>query len=187
MEIITDIERWRRWRVEDRLRIIAKIEQPGACFADIARCHEVSRGLLRNWRNRVRRGTLRQTPAPSFLPVRVVNDASTPGRPPPVPAAAEGKIEITLPDGSKPRPRGVGGIPWRGTRVSWPQAACCKRSASFQFQWSSCSSRDAGWSLILRSTSASQARINVIRLGSLDQRIHGHCPLSAGIRTGEQP
>ena len=103
MEIITGIERRRRWRVEDKLRIVAETEQPGACFADVARRHEISRGLLWNWRNRVRRGTLRQASAPSFLPIRVVNEASTPDRPPPVPAAAEGKIEITLPDGSHVR------------------------------------------------------------------------------------
>ena len=103
MEIITGIERRRLWRVEDKLRIVAETEQPGACFADVARRYEISRGLLWNWRNRVRRGSLRQTTAASFLPIRVVNDTSTPDRPLPVPTVAEGKIEITLPDGSHVR------------------------------------------------------------------------------------
>ncbi len=37
MEIITGVERQRRWRREDKLRIVAELEQPGACFADVAR------------------------------------------------------------------------------------------------------------------------------------------------------
>jgi transposase len=58
MEIITGIERRRRWRVEDKLRIVAETERPGACFAEVTRRNEVSRGLLWNWRSQVRRGKL---------------------------------------------------------------------------------------------------------------------------------
>ncbi|MDR3536273.1 MAG: transposase, partial [Acetobacteraceae bacterium] len=58
MEIITGVERRRRWRVADKLRIVAELEQPGACFADVARRHKVSRGLLWNWRRQVQSGTL---------------------------------------------------------------------------------------------------------------------------------
>jgi len=46
MEIITGVERRRRWRCEEKLRIVAEVERPGASFADVARRHEVSRGLL---------------------------------------------------------------------------------------------------------------------------------------------
>ena len=53
MEILTGVERRRRWRVEEKLRIIAELEQPGASFAAVARRHEVSRGLLWNWRRQV--------------------------------------------------------------------------------------------------------------------------------------
>jgi transposase-like protein len=59
MEIITGVERHRRWRLEEKLRIIAKVEQPGACFAEVARPHDVSRGLLWNWRRQVRCGVWR--------------------------------------------------------------------------------------------------------------------------------
>jgi transposase len=44
MEIITGVERRRRWRVEDKLRIVAEAERPGARFVAVARRHEVSRG-----------------------------------------------------------------------------------------------------------------------------------------------
>ena len=108
MEIITGIERRRRWRVEDKLRIVAESEQPGACFAEIARRYEVSRGLLWNWRSQARRGKLNGASVSSFLPVQVVNAAvppdpalSLPPGPPRATAAATGRIEITLPDGSR--------------------------------------------------------------------------------------
>src|SRR3954453_1790763 len=46
MEIITGIEPRRRWRLEEKLRIVAETEQPGACFAEIARRYDVSRRQL---------------------------------------------------------------------------------------------------------------------------------------------
>ena len=70
MEIITGVERRRRWRLEEKLRIVAETEQPGSGIAEVARRYEVSRGLLWNWRSQVRRGVLRPEPPPVFLPVQ---------------------------------------------------------------------------------------------------------------------
>lgn len=112
MEIITGRERRRRWRLEDKLRIVAEAEAPGARFGHVAARNEVSRSLLWNWREQVRRGELRPEPPATFLPVRVA-DAQPfampprPSRPAPVPVAsaavAAGQIEVELPDGSKLR------------------------------------------------------------------------------------
>jgi len=112
MEIITGVERRRRWRLEEKLRIVAEAEQPGASFAAVARRHEVSRGLLWTWRRQVRSGALALEPMPTFLPVRVVADAgsaclwsppsSGPDESRAAPAAA-GRIEIALPDGTRIR------------------------------------------------------------------------------------
>jgi transposase len=107
MEIITGVERRRRWRIEEKLRIVAETEQPGACFAEIARRYEISRGLLWNWRSQVRRGLLRRSAA-AFLPVQLMDATARPylqsgsplPRPPKASAGSDGKIEITLPDGS---------------------------------------------------------------------------------------
>ena len=109
MEIITGIERRRRWRLEEKLRIVAEVERPGASFADVARRHEVSRGLLWNWRQQVRAGVLAPEPMPVFVPVQITADAPSPGClafPSPcgapskaAPAEAE-RIEIALPDGT---------------------------------------------------------------------------------------
>ena len=109
MEIITGVERRRRWRLEEKLRIVAEAERPGASFNDVARRHEVSRGLLWNWRRQVRAGELAPELMPVFLPVRIADDAPAPGRlalPPPCPApgqvalANKERIEIALPDGT---------------------------------------------------------------------------------------
>jgi transposase len=107
MEIITGVERRRRWRIEEKLRIVAETEQPGACFAEIARRYEISRGLLWNWRSQVRRGLLSRSAA-AFLPVQLMDATARPDlqsgsplpRPPKASAGSDGKIEITLPDGS---------------------------------------------------------------------------------------
>ena len=109
MEIITGVERRRRWRLEEKLRIVAEVEQPGASFAAAARRHEVSRGLLWNWRQLVRRGVLAPEPMPMFTPVRITADVPCPAHPlpappdpgpsKPAPADAE-RIEIALPDGT---------------------------------------------------------------------------------------
>lgn len=100
MEIITGAERRRRWRLEEKLRIVAEVEQPGALFADVARRHEVSRGLLWNWRGQVRRGELVPEPMPTFLPMRITADPPAPVAPLQAVAAEAARVEITLPDGT---------------------------------------------------------------------------------------
>ena len=114
MEIITGVERRRRWRLEEKLRIVAEVEQPGASFAAVARRHELSRGLLWNWRAQVRRGALAPEPMPVFMPVRITGDMPLLGHPVPTHAApalsgpgpahalasAPERIEIALPDGT---------------------------------------------------------------------------------------
>ena len=105
MEIVTGVERRRRWRLEEKLRIVAEVEQPGASFANLARRHEVSRGLLWNWRRQVRCGDLVLEPVPMFLPVQITSDppaSAALSRPPhAMPVITEpSRVEITLPDGT---------------------------------------------------------------------------------------
>ncbi len=108
MEIITGVERRRRWSLEEKLRIVAETEQPGSGIAAIARRYEISRGLLWNWRSQVRRGVLSPEPEPVFLPVRTIGDPATgndakhvvPSATVGTEQVSGGKIEITLPDGT---------------------------------------------------------------------------------------
>jgi transposase len=102
MEIITGVERRRRWRLEEKLRIVAEVEQAGASFADVARRHELSRGLLWNWRGQVRRGELVPEPMPTFLPVQITADSpvAIPARVQATAPVEVARVEITLPDGT---------------------------------------------------------------------------------------
>jgi transposase len=123
VEIITGVERRRRWRLDEKLRIVAEAEAPGACFVEIARRHDVSRGLLWHWRRQVRSGELRPVETTSFLPVQVMPDvaAATPASVavpvstrPRRQATADETIEITLPDGTSVRVgRNVGAVALR--------------------------------------------------------------------------
>jgi transposase-like protein len=112
MEIITGVERRRRWSAAEKLRIVAESEQLGAGIAEIARRYEISRGLLWNWRSLVRRGALRPEPQAVFVPVQVISEPSSAERPRraelpavtgPDAAVADSRIEITLPDGTSIR------------------------------------------------------------------------------------
>lgn len=117
MEIITGVERRRNWRREDKLRILAELDEPGAKFVEVARRNEVSRGLLWQWRDAMRRGTLVADEA-TFMAVRVVPElpvAASPADPTTSSSAADApverddRIEIVLPDGTAVRvPEAVG-------------------------------------------------------------------------------
>lgn len=109
MEIITGVERRRRWRPEDKHRILAELDEPGVKFVDVARRHDVSRGLLWQWRDAQRRGRL-AAEAPRFVPLHVLPAlpgaqtqavapmAATPTADPDGPP--DERIEIALPDGT---------------------------------------------------------------------------------------
>ena len=115
MEIITGVERRRQWRDEEKLRILAELDQPGVKFSEVARRHDVSRGLLWQWRDAQRRGRL-AAETPAFLPLQVVPELAAPtpepaGGPHP-PRSADSpdldsepdeRIEIVLPDGTAVR------------------------------------------------------------------------------------
>ena len=108
MEIITGVERRRRWRPEEKLRILAELDEPGVRFNDVARRHDLSRGLLWQWRDALRRGRL-ASDVGAFVPLRVVPELAGPVAPasPTACGAADGeadeRIEIVLADGTAVR------------------------------------------------------------------------------------
>ena len=95
MEIITGVERRRRWRLEDKLRILAEAEQPGMSFSEVARRHDVSRGLLQTWRRRLQDGLLAGRSVSTFVPLRIADG----GRAPVIPVTPSGSMRRR---GSKP-------------------------------------------------------------------------------------
>ncbi len=102
VEIITGVERRRRWRPQEKLSVLAELETPGASVADVARRHDISRSLLWGWQRQARR-RLRPVDAGSeFLPMRIAPAAlpssSTQSVKPEVPT--DTTIEIRLADGT---------------------------------------------------------------------------------------
>jgi transposase len=84
IEVITSVERRRRWSRVEKARLVAAMEEPGAVVTEIARGAEVNASLLYRWRRDLR-GSRHKTPM--FVPVRMAretsdeNPASAPGTP----------------------------------------------------------------------------------------------------------
>jgi len=55
MTLITGEERRRRWSDEERARILAAIDEPGAVVAEVARRADVCTSLVYKWRREARR------------------------------------------------------------------------------------------------------------------------------------
>ena len=77
MTLITGEERRRRWSGEDRARILAAIDEPGAVVAEVARRADVCTSLVYKWRREARRAAsssgfarviVDDTRSPSSLP-----------------------------------------------------------------------------------------------------------------------
>ena len=105
IEILGARERRRRWSTEQKLRIVAETEEPGATIVAVAARHDVYPSLLHAWRRLARRGELVADPMTRLLPVRIT-DAMPSAADPPAPLTAKnvaGTIEISLPDGSHVR------------------------------------------------------------------------------------
>jgi transposase len=97
-EILEGPERRRRWRAEDKARIVAETLATGVKVADVARRHGLSRSLLYGWRREKARRAA-ELGAPDLVPV-VVAKADGPPAPSPIETAVrESGIEIALPSG----------------------------------------------------------------------------------------
>ena len=113
VEIITGRERRRRWSVQDKLRLVAEMAEPGVRVRAVAARHGVCESLLFAWRRQVHDGVLVAPEMPVFMPVQVLGTSLAPGlsRPeppapasPPAPARSQaGLIEIELGDGRQVR------------------------------------------------------------------------------------
>jgi transposase len=56
VELLSGVERRRRWSVEEKARVARASWEPGACVADVARRLEVTRQQVYDWRAAARRG-----------------------------------------------------------------------------------------------------------------------------------
>jgi transposase len=72
VEIITGRERRRRWSTEEKRRIVEESMEPGAVMRAVAARNGICESLLYAWRRQMREGTLHETEAAAFVPVRVL-------------------------------------------------------------------------------------------------------------------
>lgn len=92
IEVMSGVERRRRWSREAKLRILAEADQPGVRIGDVARRHDIYPAQIRLWRQ-----TFGHFSAPTFLPVQLVEEISS-GQAPVMPPASVA-IEILLRNG----------------------------------------------------------------------------------------
>jgi transposase len=75
MTLITGGERRRRWSDEERARILAAVDEPGAVVAEVARRADVCTSLVYQWRREARAAAN----ASGFAQVVVDNSSATAG------------------------------------------------------------------------------------------------------------
>ena len=99
-EILTSVERRRRWSREDKLRILSEVGVAGASVSDVARRHDVTRQHLYQWRQELRRRQACVMAHPSLVPVEVSDDHGSGSAAPAIRCHADHqRIEILLCNG----------------------------------------------------------------------------------------
>lgn len=113
LKIISGKERRRRWGLEEKLRIAAESQEPGASVRAVAARNDVYPSLLHNSRRQVREGRLAARPPARFVPVRMAEAVQSPApvAPPPRDPPTMETIEIVLPDGCRLRVGNAVSIP----------------------------------------------------------------------------
>lgn len=92
VEVITGVERRRRWNAAEKRRLVAATLEPGASVSAIARAAGIHPGQLYGWRRQ-----LRGRPPIGFAPVQIASEAA------PVMIAGGGAIEIEFATGARMR------------------------------------------------------------------------------------
>ena len=102
VEVLTGVERRRRWPYEEKIRLVEETLSPGVTVSEVARRHGVAPSLLFTWRRQAREGRLGGTEAaPLLVPVRIA--ATEAASPPARPRRPAGLIEIELGGGRRVR------------------------------------------------------------------------------------
>jgi transposase len=96
VEVITSVQRRRRWSRSEKERIVAAALEPGAVASEVARAAGVHASQLFRWRQQL---CDRVRAAPGFAPVAI---APGPGAPFALPAAP-GAVEIEFASGARMR------------------------------------------------------------------------------------
>ena len=99
VEVITSVERRRRWSSSEKERLVAASLEPGAAVSALARAAGLHPTQLYRWRRQL---CAPREAAPGFAPVQVISELAAPGL-----AAPMGVIEIELAGGTRLRITGA--------------------------------------------------------------------------------
>ena len=100
VEVITGVERRRRWSVAEKLQLVEEASRPGCSVSAVAQRHGVCRSLLFTWRRQHRDGALLSCEDPRFMPIA---EGSMPASACGLAERPVGLIEIELPNGCRLR------------------------------------------------------------------------------------
>jgi transposase len=99
VEVITSVERRRRWSRDEKLRIVAESSRPGRTASQVAREHGIAPGQLFIWRRQLLAEAIAHgVGSDGFVPVEIANEHSAAALPGSV-RTGERPIEIRLPNG----------------------------------------------------------------------------------------
>lgn len=99
-EILTGVERRRRWSLDQKQEILAAVGVNGATVADVARRYDITRQHIYQWRRELRRKGLLSDGRPQFLAVEMTPEALGD---PVAEANGAGLVEIRLCNGRRLR------------------------------------------------------------------------------------
>ena len=100
VEVITRVERRRRWSREEKQRVVAESARPDRTVSQVARAHGVAANLLFTWRREMGTGiSALADDAMAFVPA-VIGAAPVPASAPPSPSVG-GQMEIVFAGGER--------------------------------------------------------------------------------------
>jgi transposase len=95
VEVITSVERRRRWSREEKLRIVVESAQPDRTASQVARAHGIAASQLFTWRRQLLATAIGEREDESgFVPVRIATAPMTAA-----PQHVAQHIDIRLPSG----------------------------------------------------------------------------------------
>jgi transposase len=116
VEVITRVERRRKWSEAEKAVVLAETDALGASVAAIARKHGIAKSVLYNWRSVRRAQAVAAMPGAEpvqFIPVGVVGGPQDDGLPAqlmPPRAIKNDDVDAPSPPSAKPTGTGRGGV-----------------------------------------------------------------------------
>ena len=125
IEVITSVERRRRWSRAEKERLVAASLECGATVCAVAREAGIHPGQLYGWRRQL---LGRSQPPAAFAAVRIAAEPAAAAS-----TAAGGLIEVEFANGSRMRISGAVGVRW-AWRAARSRSICDVRSGPLLFQ-----------------------------------------------------